>query len=159
MNYLNSFPKLKMTLVVSTLAVFIIGFSSCEKADDVEPTTASKVNLVTKSEVVVVEKDEWFYSSTNQETTLETTLLPHRGGYGCVEVFIKNENSDSKDGVWESLPNQSTQFQIRDGCICILKPIKWVPVRSSYLVKVQLRSTITDACEKADLSPKAIFIN
>lgn len=158
MKDLFSIPKLKITLIISVMVFSIFSFYSCEKTEDVEPASSQEVNLVTQSEVVVVEKDNWFYSRTNFETTLETTLLPHRGGYGCVEVFIKNEKVGSNSIAWEPLPNQTTRFQIRDGRICILNPTSWIPVRSSYLVKVNLRSGCTSICQKADLSPKATQI-
>ena len=129
--------KLKTTIFISVLFLAIVGLNSCKKSDDVQPTPSSNVTPLIKTEIIIVEKDQWFFRTTNYQAILGCTILPNQSSYENVKVYIKIKKDGSLVNIWQKLPNSTTELQIKDNKICIMKPTNWTPKRSIFMIEIK----------------------
>ena len=153
MKALNTITKLKTALLIAVFSLTIGSLSSCEKDEDIQPAPSSNIDPLIKTEIIVVEKDQWLYSRTNQEATLGCTILPNRSGYEYVKVYIKVKKDQSQVDIWQELPNATTEFQIEGDKLCILKPLNWIPERTHFMIKIKLIKSSLIRYDEADLTP------
>ncbi len=149
----NTLRKLKTAIFVSVLFLAIGSLNSCEKSEDIQPAPSSNVDPLIKTEIIVVEKDQWLFNRTNQQATLGCTILPNRSGYEYVKVFIRVKKDETQVDIWQELPNGTTEFQVTDDKVCILKPTNWTPERTVFRVEIKLIESPIVRYDVADLSP------
>ena len=76
MKTLNTLRKLKSAVLFSLMAFAIVGLSSCDKNEDIEPSSNQEIDSKIKTEFIIVEKNQWQTQKTNKSATLACTIIP-----------------------------------------------------------------------------------
>ena len=138
MKTLHTFRGLRKNLLLVAL-IISIGMSSCEKADEVQPSLSTTVDLQYRKQMIVVEQHEWETNTAVKEANLGCTILTKTGEYEYLKVFVKVKKEDTQTDIWQELPNGAFDYQIKDNNICVQHATNWQEERTIFLVELKLK--------------------
>jgi len=140
MKTLHTLRKMRISLLLGAL-MMMIGLSSCEKADEIQPSLNTTTDAQYRKQMIVVEQNEWEINTAVKEAKLGCTILTETGEYKYLKVFVKVKKEDNQTDIWQELPNGTFEYQLKNSVICVQHAKNWQEERTVFLVELKLRET------------------